>query len=387
MTTGAVGSSNRRIVGLAAAILFSLAAAASAGDNAWTSSGPTTQFIGSLVPAPPGDPSLYAGAYGPVLYRLKDDHWKTVADGTGSPYPLVDAIAIGSSNPGEIYVGVSSGRETPPTLPTGGVYRSSDEGLTWVFGDVHEGDSVSIVVADPQNEGTVYAVATACICQPIYCYDFGPYCPGRIYKSVDSGATWKRLGSLDGVEALVAAPSALYAVAQRTMFKSSDGGNSWTAINSGLPLQSGPSSGLAISLADPNVLYVTTTGSPDQRIAVFKTTDGGSIWRPTALTFYQVGNTTSIAVDPTNEDVVYVTADVENVPGGAGLFRTTDGGESWTHFDAGLPDRRIQQVAIDRDGGTIHVSIYPRGVFDYTYSPPLRSRPRKSPPGRTLPWR
>ncbi len=390
MTTRA---SNASIVMLAVAILFGRAVAASAGDNAWTTSGPTTQWIGSLVPAPAGDPSLYAGAYGPILFRLENGQWETVADASGTTsYQYVNSIAIEPTNPKTIYVGVSSG-VPPPGVSNGGIYRSRDEGRTWVFEDVHESDPVFIVAADPLNEWTVYAVAAACTCQTVfYCHLFGPHCSNRIYESSDYGDNWTVLGNPDEVGAFVAGPLALYAVAKGGMFKSTDGGSSWTTINSGLPLPSGIpaspaiSSALAISSSDPNVLYVTTLRSA--RVAVYKTTDGGSTWRPTALTFDQVGLTTSIAVDPTNKDVVYVAAtEAGAVPGGAGLFRTTDGGKSWAHFDAGLPDRNIQHVAVDRDGTTIHVSIYPSGVFDYTYSPPLRSRPRKSPPERTVPWR
>jgi len=111
--------------------------------------------------------------------------------------------------------------------------------------------------------------------------------------------------------------------------------------------------------------------------AIYKSTNGGSTWEPTTLTDGQVGYPSSIALDPTNEDVVYLAA-VDSIPEGkgAGLFRSIDGGENWIRFDMGLPDPNVDLVAVDRDGVTLHVAIYQRGVFDYTYAPPLRARVR-----------
>ena len=340
-----------------------------AGANAWTSSGPTTSVIQALIADPTGESSVYCGAVGPVLFNLKADHWEKVSDGTGSAYANLNAVSVDPGDPRTILVGVSSS----VLPPKGGIYKSTDRGRTWVFIDVHDGDPVFSVSIDPLAGGTAYVVASVCSCLPRGCLT-GLACSGRVYKSTDSGLTWTRQGNLDGVTALAIDPvasSRLYAVALGGVFKSDDGGATWIPMNSGFSDSCGPSRGLAISRNDPSVLYVTT--KPFCAAAVYKTTDGGSIWRPTGLTFEHVGVTDSIAVDPTNENIVYLTAgDAGVFRGGAGFFRSTDGGENWTRFDAGLPDPNTDLVAVDRDGATVHVSIFQKGVFDYSYVPPLR---------------
>ena len=329
---------NPSLITLSTAILALMARApvAVAGANAWTTSGPTTSAIQSLVADPTGVSSVYAGAVGPVLFNFEGDHWQKVADGTGSAFTNVNAVAVDPGNAQTILVGVSSnvGDFLPPT---GGIYKSTDRGRTWGFIDVHNGDPVFLVAIDPLARGTFYAVASFCSCLPRGCLT-GLGCSGRIYKSTDSGLTWTRQGDPDGVTALAIDPlvsSTLYAVAFGGVFKSGDGGATWTPMNSGFSDSCGPSRGLAISRSDPSVLYVMT------RLfcaaAVYKTTDGGSTWRSTGLTFEQVGDTKSIAVDPTNEDIVYLTSGDAGVIR-AGFFRSTDGGENWNTIQVKAAD-------------------------------------------------
>ena len=371
---------NPRLATLSAAILAfaAIASVAVAGTNAWTTSGPAISFVQSLLADPTGESSVFAGAEGPVLFNLKDDHWEKVADGTGLVFTNLNAIAVDPQDPRRIYVGVSTPRFSPSQM--GGLYRSTDGGQTWVLLDVHQSDPVFSVVVDPLRQATVFATASVCSCAPpYYCHLFGPACSGRIYKSTDAGLTWTRQGNLVDVTALAIDPlvsTNVYAIAQGAVVKSVDGGTTWTSMNSGLsncPLE------LVVSPANPNVLFVTTRQS-SCTAAVYKSTDGGSSWKPTALTFDRVGYASSIAVDSTNEDILYLAA-VGSIPDqtGAGFFRSTDGGKNWVRFDTGLPDPNVNHVAVDRDGATLHVSIHGKGVFDYTYSPPLRPRVRAVP--------
>src|SRR5437667_3679877 len=195
-----------RLISLPLAILAFTARApvAVAGANVWTTSGPTTSVIESLVADPTGESSVYAGAAGPALFNFKDNHWEKVADETGLLFRNLGAVAVDPANPSTILVGVSSdiGERLPPT---GGISKSTDGGRTWVFIDVHDGDPVSSVTVDPSMKGTLYAVASVCSCLPRGCLT-GLGCSGRIYKSTDSGATWKRQGNLDDVTALAIDP-------------------------------------------------------------------------------------------------------------------------------------------------------------------------------------
>jgi len=379
----------RRLAGLRLIVIFGLALfsvggmpVALAGVNAWTTSWPLASLAGTLAPDPSGRSSVYAGAFGPILFDLKGNDWIDIANGTGSAYPDLNAIAVDPQDSRTVYVAVSSFGLPPGTyVPQvrGGIYKSTDGGETWRFIDVHQTDPVISVVVDPLNEGTVYALATVCTCTatPLYCSKFGESCSASAYKSTDSGATWSRLGALAYVSALVIdpiVPSTLFVTADGGVFKSLDGGSTWTARNSGFGSHCSALKGLTISQTNSSVLFVATGEACP--VAAYKTTDGGSTWKPTALATAEVGDSTSIVVDPTNEKVVYLTGRAVTEKSG-GLFRSVDGGESWSHFDEGLPGRNIAPAnigpaVIERDGATIHVLVGER-IFDYNYVPPLRS--------------
>src|SRR5262249_20627228 len=176
---------------------------AAAGTNSWTTNGPNPN-VQSLVADPAGKSSVYAGAYGPILFDLKDGTWTEVADGTGSPSPNLDAIAVAPSNPSTIYVGVSSSLEGLH-FPPGGLYRSADGGRSWQFFQVHATDPVSAIAVDPSDENVVYAIANYCFCAGPRCFPNGG-CLGSLYKSVDAGAKWTLLNLPLSVDDVVTDP-------------------------------------------------------------------------------------------------------------------------------------------------------------------------------------
>ena len=116
---------------------------------------------------------------------------------------------------------------------------------------------------------------------------------------------------------------------------------SWREIG---PFRGGRSATVAGSASRPNEYYMGTTGG-----GVFKTTDGGETWNPVTDTYFG-GTIGAIAVSPSNPDIVYVgTGEYDirgNVSHGDGMFRTTDAGKTWQF--AGLADsRQIARVRVD----------------------------------------
>ena len=164
-----------------------------------------------------------------------------------------------------------------------------------------EGGTVSTLVVDPANPATLYAVAN-----------------GGIFKSTNGGGSWSLTNV--GLSAMPASillidpsnPSTQYAGTHSNgLFKSTDGGGSWNPSNSGLP-SSWWVDALVIDPSNPATLYAVNSYS----YGVYKSTDGGGSWKPfnTGLTSTYSAN--SLVIDPSNPATLYMFADV-------GLFKYT----------------------------------------------------------------
>jgi photosystem II stability/assembly factor-like uncharacterized protein len=194
-----------------------------------------------------------------------------------------------------------------------------------------EGGRVPRLVADPQAPSTVYAGTC-----------------GGVFKTADGGASWTAVNSglsVPGcVGLLVIDPrnaSTVYAGASCGIYKTTDAGASWSAINSGLNLPANCVVSLAISSSTPGTLYAGGNG-------VFKTTDAGSSWNEVDHSVLRTGNAIALlTLDAQNEDTIYAA-------GFLGLLKSSDGGASWNRADSGLPVT-IDALAVDpRASGTLY---------------------------------
>ncbi len=133
------------------------------------------------------------------------------------------------------------------------------------------------------------------------------------------------------------------------MFRTSDGGGSWSPKKSGLTDLNVFT--IAIDPDHPkHLLAGTLTG-------VFETADSGSSWAPKNTGI--AGSVQALAFDPSDTDVVYAGLD------GGGVFVSTNGSDSWADFNTGLPTgvvRDIQDVAVSSDGSRVYVGT-PGGVY------------------------
>src|SRR2546421_8968557 len=145
---------------------------------------------------------------------------------------------------------------------------------------------------------------------------------------------------------------------------------SWRNIG---PLQGGRSIAVSGSVARPNEYYFGATGG-----GVWKTTDGGNSWNPVSDEFLSSSSVGAIAVCPADPGLVYAgTGEVDlrtNTIQGDGMYKTTDGGRTWTHI--GLADTQtVSRIGIDpADCGRVYVAApgHPygpnteRGIFRTT---------------------
>ena len=143
-----------------------------------------------------------------------------------------------------------------------------------------------------------------------------------------------RGGRVTTVTGVPSQPKTFYmGVASGGLFRTIDGGASWNPITDGkIPL--GSTGCVAVADSDPNVIYLGT-GSDDVRSNVstgrgmYKTIDGGLTWKFIGL--YNAGQIGSVRIHPTNPNIVWVSAQGDAFKSNAerGVFKTTDGGQTW----------------------------------------------------------
>ena len=216
-------------------------------------------------------------------------------------------------------------------------------------------------------------------------YYFGSH-GGGVWKTTDSGATWKPVFDsvpAASVGALAIAPgdantiyvgtgevAARYDIASGSgVYKSTDGGKNWTSIGLAATRHIG-----AIEVDPRNAAHVLVAAlghyfGPNPERGVFRSEDGGKTWQHTLSINADTG-AVDLAVDPTNPDVVYAAAwQVRNYPWlsyfqpnsgpGSGLYRSADGGKTWAHIGGkGWPTGTLGRIGVAAaPGGRVYAVI------------------------------
>ena len=267
---------------------------------------------------------IYAGSnVGVFVSTTAGAHWNLTGTARASTAPLfTNAVVIDPTNTAVIYAGT-----------TNGVYRSTNSGALYdIKNSGFTVPSVNALAIDPNTPATLYAGTLL-----------------GIYKSTNGGDTWSEIrqgitGSSPRVNKVVldpTNPAIVYMGTNRGMFKSTNGGALWTPINSGpLATPFTPQiTALAIDPLNPATLYASGFNGTD---ILFKTTDGGVTWSGSGsgLTLTLINN---LAVDPVTPTTLYA-ATV-----GSAIFKSTNGGGSWAPSNAGLTNLTTNAVAVDRN--------------------------------------
>ncbi len=233
------------------------------------------------------------GATTPSTYG--EMHWRGIGPTRGGRARALDGVP---SQPNVFYAGFDNG----------GVWRSTDYGSNWV------------PLFDDQPTGSIGAIAVA------------PSDPNVIYVGTGAGIIRPDLATGDG------------------MYKSTDAGKTWTHL--GLR-DSQMIANIAVDPHDPNRLFVAALGhpyGPNAERGIFRSTDGGQTFQKVLYKDeYVRGN--DVRIDPSNPNVVYAAlwqqqeAYIEGKEFGGtdgGIFKSTDGGSTWSKLTDGLPGGVIQ---------------------------------------------
>jgi photosystem II stability/assembly factor-like uncharacterized protein len=292
----------------------------------WITHGPPGSQVNAVAVDPRDHETVYAGTQvGVYVSHDGANRWEPA--GVGIPAGSeVKEIEVSPSDPSQVFVGVDNAVGRPPG-GLGGIYRSTDQGVRWTRLTVPLGYlPIGAFAVDPTDPATVYAGDTDS-------YNWG----GPLYRTTDAGATWTAL-STPGLTTVVSA--AVDPFDSRRILAGSPGGGAWVSSDgggsfhesTGLP----PNPAVKELVFDPStplVVYAGTefiAGSPP---GLFRSTDGGESFIRLPMPVSSGEGVLSIAIDPTDAGRMFVGTDFE------GVFRTSDGGATWTAVNTGLPVR------------------------------------------------
>jgi uncharacterized repeat protein (TIGR01451 family) len=366
------------------------------------------------------DGTRLLGSAGGGIWMWNGTSWVPKTDNMPSMH--IGALAVAPSNDNVVYAGTGEGALSGDSYFGNGVLKSTDGGNTWshVSGDYFYGVSISRIVVDPSNASHLYAATLRGRggnhrTSPVQHSRFG------IWESTDGGATWSLLKQAptgtNGATDLELDPQNgdLYASFWGdAIYKSTNDGASWKTIMNGLPTAANYAAAptrFSISLSHPAAQAQATlytgfewygTDGTYHASQVFKSTNGGASWNQitqsdpsgtfdkdnvagycgTSPSSTQCFYDNVVEADPTNPDVLFVAGIYDYTHGAGGIFRSTDGGQTWTNLGYDQhPD--FHAVAFD-PSNTQHVMIGSDGGV--WYSPDLGGRHSNTDPLSAADW-
>jgi photosystem II stability/assembly factor-like uncharacterized protein len=362
------------------------------GGASWTATGAGLQGFVQTLLVPPGRPGAVLAGTSEGLFLSPDGGatWIRQAPGLAPPGSVPSLVASGQT---VLALGFEAGRR-------GGVFRSRDGGRSWALssrGIV----STDVTVVEFGAPGTVWCVADSILFRstddaqtwnrirpdpvsPHLIFEatvdptdrskvFVVYSDGSFWRSRDAGATWEPGGNTGrAVVDLVVdpqTPSTLYAAGAAGISKSTDRGDTWTRLSAEPVVYYE----LHIAPSSPSTLYAAAYVE-GFTWRLLRTTDAGATW--TRMNFESEGFSFwgfSLAVDPLVATTVYVTDNGH-------IYRSTDGGDTWSEIDDLGNTNAVSPLAISDTGG-LYAAAWEVGILSYADGSPGGRLL-----GRYIPW-
>jgi photosystem II stability/assembly factor-like uncharacterized protein len=302
-----------------------------------------------------------------VLAGSQDNGWERRPDEGGTVWTdqLFDgdgfAVAVNQSVPSIAYLVALggliertrdvNGPALRPDLPGVPIYTN----VTPPYPLQDGGGFFSVLALDPSNPGTLY-IGTQY----------------SLWRSTDGGDSWQDFPVPTNLDTTNFGPSNIYAIAVArsngslmvvknlqygartldTLCRSTDGGSSWVQASAGLPNAFVTS--VEIDPRSPNIAYAAIGGQSGDH--VYQTVNGGASWsaRSAGLPGFSAH---VVRVDPADSNVLYCGTDV-------GVFRSTDQGISWSRFGTGLPASSVNDMQILDDDSAMRIGTHGRGIWE-----------------------
>jgi photosystem II stability/assembly factor-like uncharacterized protein len=329
----------------------------------------------------PSQPNVfYMGPVNGGVWKTDDAGrtWHPIFD--EQPTQSVGAIAVAPSDPRILYVGSGEGLHRPDLSVGDGIYRSGDAGKTWQHMGLQDGQQICELAVDPHDPNRVFAAVLG--------HPYGPNTERGIYRSTDGAQTWQKVLYKDentGGSAVVmdpAHPDVVYAALWQSrlgpwedknnyeglgggLFKSTDGGTSWKPLETGLPSDLSQVN-IAIAPSAPNRLFAMVgTNEPGDYssaagLGLFRSDDAGETWTritedPRPALRIGGGDLPVLRVDPRNADVVYSASLV--------TMKSADGGKTWTPLRGAPGGDDYQNVWVSPDDSRIIALVSDQGAL------------------------
>jgi len=310
------------------------------------------------VEALPDDPStIYVASASGGLWKTSNrgQTWANISDGWFNVSTFGD-VAIAPSDPNIIYAGTGEQQNRQSTSWGDGIYRSDDAGETWTHLGLERTLHIGKVRVHPTNPDIVYVAALGNL--------WASSAERGVYRSTDGGQNWEHVLKIDeftGAVDLVmdsANPdilyAAMYARQRRTwgfnggaesggIFKTTDGGDSWTELTEGIPAGATGRIGIAISASNPMVLNALIEHEDSGATGTYRSEDGGESWAKVNDLDPRPMYYSHIFIDPNDENVVYVLS--------TSSYKSTDGGRTFNL----IAPRPTYDVGVHADHHTLWI--------------------------------
>jgi photosystem II stability/assembly factor-like uncharacterized protein len=312
--------------------------------------GPTRGGRVTAVEGHPAHPrTFYMGAAGGGgIWKTTDygETWTVLTDGEGFKSTAIGAIEVPASDTSVVYAGTGSEAIRANVTTGRGVYKSTDAGDSWSFIGLENAGQVGDIIAHPQNPDRVFVAAMG--------HPFGKNEQRGVFRSTNGGDTWEKvLYASDSTGAVDLAfhpekPNVVYATMWRAerkpwtiisgndggdgLYKSTDGGDTWTKLETGLPSGLVGKIDLAVTPAAPDRVYALVEAPGDEQ-GLYRSDNAGESWRQVSdkkalmsRPFYF----THLFAHPKDPDQIFV--------GNVRYYVSDDGGETFetkevTHVD------------------------------------------------------